>query len=232
MRKLLAFALLASLCFTLTAPAAEREPKPLVVLSLSSYDQAKEDPAGMQFVGESPDMPTWLSGLFQLYSQGKDLAGIDSSRPWGAVIQLGDELSAYAFIPVSDPETLLSELYEHVESTEDIGGGIYRVTGTDSQKHLYAKLLGDWIIVGQSAKCLAHVVQQPTTLLDGLDQKYDVALRLTVKNVPADKGQKLLAHLDKTFGPILRRTTSDATVKILGQAAASMEDVTFGWCRH
>ncbi len=232
MRNWLTFALLAGFCLTLTNSALAGPPKSLVVLSLSSYDQAKSAPSSVGFVGKSPEMPTWLAGLFQLYSEGKPLAGLDHARPWGAVIQIEDGLSAYAFVPVTDAETLLSELYEHVARTEDIGGGMYRVVGTDSSQQLYAKPVGNWLFVAQSAKCLANVPAQPAELLDGLNQKYDVAVRLTASNIPAERGQKILAQLDKTLGPALRQASSEATVKILGQAAASMDDVTVGWSRH
>ncbi len=232
MRSWLTFSLVAVVCLALTSSALAGPPKPLVVLSLASYDQAKADPASVGFVGKSPDMPTWLSGLFKLYSEGKPLSGLDTGRPWGAVIQIDDGLSAYAFVPVTDAETLLSELYQHVAKASDVGGGLYHVVGTDSTKELYAKVEGDWLYVSHSTKCLANVPSQPQTLLDGLDQKYDVALRLTTSNIPADHGQKILAQLDKMIGPALRQVSSEATVKMLGQAANSLDDVTLGWSRH
>lgn len=232
MRKWLTLALLAGFCLTLTSPVLAGPPKSLVVLSLSSYDQAKSDTSSVGFVGKSPEMPTWLAGLFKLYSEGQPLAGLDHSRPWGAVIQIDDRLSAYAFVPVTDAETLLSELYEHVADATDIGGGMYHVVGTDSTKELYAKLVGNWLFVAPSTRCLANVPQQPTGLLDGLNQKYDVAVRLVASNIPAERGQKILAQLDKTLGSALRQASSEATVTILGQAAASMDDVTMGWSRH
>ncbi len=232
MRKWLTLFLLFGFSLSLASHVWAAPPKSLAVLSLASYDQAKFDPNSMAFVTHTPDMPTWLSGLLRLYSEGTPLAGLDHARPWGAVVQIDQGLSAYAFVPVTDAETLLSELYEHVDSAEDIGGGMYHVVGTDKSQELYAKLVGNWLFVADSTRCLANVPDQPTSLLDGLNQKYDVALRLVTSNIPADKGQKILAQLDRWFGPALRQRTSEATVQMLGKAAQSLADVTFGWSRH
>ena len=178
---------------------------------------------------KSPEMPTWLASTFKLYAEGRGVNGLDGTRPWGAVIFGGEKLRAYAFVPVTDAESLSWELDEYIDSVTDIGGGIQKVVGTEEGAELYAMEQGGWLFVSDCEWCLENVVYDPTKLLDGMNKDYDVAVRLVLKNVPADEGHKILAKLDKVMGPTLRKMTSDETVEILGEAAFALDEVTLGW---
>jgi hypothetical protein len=174
-------------------------------------------------------MPTWMSSMFRLYAEGRDVYALDKSRPWGAVVNGGDKLTAYGFLPARDAESLSWELDEFIDSVSDVGSGIHKVVGTEAGKTLYAKEQNGWLFVADCETCLENVPADPTALLDGMDKEYDVAVRLLLKNVPADDGDKILAELDKTIGPTLRKMTSDKTVEILGKAAFALDEVTLGW---
>jgi len=227
MRRSLVLALAAAVCLIVAGPAMA---KPLVVLSLTSHNDAQMDTTAIDFVAEADEMPTWLSSTLQLFAQGRGVAGLDASRPWGAAVELTNgKLAAYAFIPIKDLETLSWELYEHIDSTTEVSYGIYKVTGTEKGKELYAKELGGWLYVSDCPECLANVPYSPAKLIDGMNKDYDVALRLSLKNVPADHGKKILAGLDKTIGKVLRKKLSDDTMNILGKAAFHIDEVTLGW---
>jgi len=214
-------------------PAAEaKSPQPLVVLSLSSYDDVAGEIESIAKLAEAPEMPTWLSGMLKLYGEGKEAGGLDKSRPWGAVIQLGDGLSAYGFFPVTDPETLSWELGDYIRDVEDVGDGIYKVIGEEEGKQLYALPSNGWLFIADCPDVLATVPSDPAKLLRGLNTQYDAALRFELKNVPADHGKKLLAFLDKKLGAALRKGASEQTMEIIGGAAYALDQVTLGWSEH
>jgi hypothetical protein len=220
--------LLVTLSLIVATPALVNAADELVVLSLASHNQV-DDCESVGFVAKSPEMPTWLASTFKLYAEGRGAHGLDGSRPWGAVVFGGENLKAYAFIPVTDAESLSWELDEHIDSVTDLGGDIHKVVGTEEGTQLFAKEQGGWLFVSDRESCLQTVTYDPTKLLDEMNKEYDVAVRLVLKNIPADDGHKILAKLDKVMGPALRKMTSDETVEILGEAAFALEEVTLGW---
>ena len=236
MRKSLSLVMIAGLLLAISgfaAPSAMAAgPKPLVVLSLSSHSDVVGQIEALNEVAEAPEMPAWLSSTLKLFAGGRDLRGLDKSRPWGAVIQLDDKLSAYAFVPVADLEELSWELDAYIQSTTDLGGGMYEVVGTEGNKKLYTKQSGGWLFVSDDADTLDTVSENPCKLLGGLDKQYDVAVRFELGNVPAEHGKKILAKLDEKVGPTLRRMASQRTVGILGDAAFALQHVTLGWWQH
>jgi hypothetical protein len=220
--------LLVALGLLIASPVCVNAADELVILSLTSHRQAADN-ASVGFVAKAEEMPTWLASMFKLYAEGGDVDGLDSSRPWGAVVLGGDKLKAYAFLPVRDADSLAWELDDYIDSVTDIGGGLHKVVGSEEGQELYAKEQGGWLYIADCESCLENVASDPTQLLDGMNKEYDVAVRLVLKNVPGDKGHEILAKLDKVIGPTLRKMTSDETVEILGKAAFELDEVTLGW---
>ena len=180
-------------------------------------------------ISENSDLPTWLASMLRLYDEGRDgVYGLDPSRPWGAVLQLGDQLSAYGFVPVTDAEQLGWELSSYIQSRTDVGNEVVRVVGTDGGQ-LYARPVGAWLLVSDCPEVLAAAPANPVRRLGDMNQRYDVALRLELKNVPAEHGKKLLAMLDNKLGSTLRRVASQQTMEAIGKVAYSLDEMTLGW---
>ena len=70
---------------------AESESKPIAVIAASSYDNLVSD---INFIGSLADRPQlgqMLEGSIALFTQGKGLAGIDKTKPWGVfLLSAGD----------------------------------------------------------------------------------------------------------------------------------------------
>ena len=135
-------------------------------------------------------------------------------------------------MPVTDAEQLALDLDEHIQSNTEMGDGIYEVIGTEPGKKLFCKVTDKWIFISDCPETLKTVPADPTELIDGLNAKYDVAVRLQLQNVPADHGRNILAALDEKLGGALRRVLSDGTVQMLGEAAFVLEEVTLGWAER
>ena len=216
----------------LGSAVAADSPKPLVVLSLSSYNDVVGEIESIGAIAEAPEMPTWLSSTLKLFAQGQDAYSLDKTRPWGAVVQRGNGLSGYAFVPVHDAEGLSWDLEQYIQSTTDVGGDVYKVVGTQDNQQLFAKEHAGWLFVSDSPQTLAKLPEDPTQLLGGLPKQYDAAIRLQLQNVPAEHGKKLLAFLDKRVGQDLRDATSQKSTNLLGRMAYAMDQLTLGWTPH
>lgn len=237
MRKPVLFALTAVVTLGLLgASALADSPKPLVVMSMSSYNTLVDDPGSIAPVAKMDKMPTWMESMIKLFAEGKQVWGLDKTKPWGAVIQLKDgKLSAYGFVPVSDPETLQSELSDHIASTVEWGYGVYKVEGTEGGKTLYAKPTDSgYIIVSNKSDTLDDVPDNPAKLLEGMDKQYDFAIRINTCNIPAEHGRKLLdkigEELNDRFG--LYSLVPETTLKVLEGAAWELDQITLGWTKH
>jgi hypothetical protein len=216
--------------------AVAADAKPLVVLSMSSYDALVANPDCVKDIGQAPGAPTWFASMFRLFSQGKPLDGLDKTRPWGAVLQIQDDkLSAYGFVPVTDAQQLAAELGQYIASTSDWGNGIYRVEGTEGNKVLYAKVTETgWILVSDSVNALSDAPDDPAKVLQGLNKQYDFALRLDISNIPAEHGGKVLEKLkreaDEKYGASSH--IPQETLNVILGALEHLDQVTFGWVRH
>lgn len=231
MKKYVSLVMTACLLFV-TAGRVLAAEKPLVVLSLAGHDNLRCDPGEISPIGKANEMPTWLSSMLKLFAEGKGASGLDSSRPWGAVIQLGDDLSAFGFVPITDLESLSWELSPYIKETIELGNSTYHVIGVEPGQELYAKEYGQWLFVSDCQRTLDSIPADPTRLLGGLNRQYDVALRFELKNIPSEEGQKIIALLDKTLGPVLRQHVSEATMDILGHALNVLDQATLGWSEH
>jgi hypothetical protein len=231
MKKCFVAAWAASLLIAVTSTA--QAAKPLVVLSLTSANDVAGDVTELGEVAKAKELPTWLASMLRLYAEGNGLSGLDRSRPWGAVAQFeGDDVSGFGFVPVTDAEQLSWALDSEVRRTEDVGGGVIRVVGTETGKVLYAMELDGWLFVSDNESTLANLPSNPAKLLGGLDKQYDVAVRFDLKNIPEKEGGELLSLLDEKLGRSIREHVSSETYELIGEAAKVVDDLALGRTRH
>ena len=218
-------------------PAMADDAKPLVVMSLADRDGLVAKASSLDNVAKASEIPVWLQSMLRLYIEGGELNSLDSTRPWGAVLQIDgyDDLSGYCFIPVTDAQGLLNELSEHIKSPTDIGNGIFRIDSAKDDKFLFAKVTEDgWIIAGDNADVLADAPSDPGKLVKGLNKSYDFALQLNICNIPSYHGQVALeqvkSELNDRFG-IEALVPADALGAIY-EAVEHLDQITLGWSRH
>ncbi len=156
--------------------------KPILTVSLSGLKEIKSD---LDFVGKlsgNPDLSKSLDGPLKAFTQGQGLAGLDESRPIGALVGFdGVQPLVLAFVPVTDMKKLLSALSGVIGEARQVDGVTQIQAGP---MPLFLKEVDGWAFISQSAEGLAKTPKDPLKLLDGLDKKYDVAVRLGVQNIP------------------------------------------------
>lgn len=231
-RHVLALTLAAAACWIQPA-SAQSTNKPLAVFSLSGVDEITGD---IKFVSQLANNPLAQAfvGMAQPFMQ-----GIDPKRPWGgAVMTDGLSFQGVAFVPVSD-------LQQVFKSAGQLGiqpsqaGDIYNVQA--GAVRVAIKESNGWAFVAQSGDEFKSLPADPLTLLDKLHEKYDIAVRIYVQNVPEQframaidgitaqmqqATQQEPGEDDTTFE--LRRRLMQNQINQLSAALNELDSLTFG----
>ena len=249
--------------FWVACPARAGSPgglKPVAVVSFSGYNEAKADLAFVGKISGHPELAKGLETLVQLATGGRGLDGLDKDRPWGVVVQLDADkfaqgerepdriFSGYLFLPVSDFGALLEVLRPYIGEAEETGEGSFELK--KGPIPAYVREVGGWAFVSaygegpfaSHPEYLADLPKDPAQLLGGIDEQYDLALRLNVDNVPKEVRQRAVAELRRQAEADSRRRPGEsdqqyAARKIISRqvmraivaAADDLEQITLGW---
>lgn len=162
------------------------------------------------------------------------LQHVDGKRPIGMVLSVdGPEFIPLGFLPVTDLDAFIEQIQEQVGPPTDAGDGIKEFQGP--QQSIYVKEQNGWAFIGQNVESLSDLPKDPAKLLDGLDQKYDLAVQVHVNNVPDVYRQMAMDQIKAGLQQAQLNTDSDAakvTREQLEQqmeAIQEMDVVTLGW---
>ena len=148
-RSMLVIALLLGVCCLRAAGAESANgAKRLAVVSLAAYDELL---GSLELAGKlsgRPKLAKGLQGMVTVMTQGRGLAGLDTTRPWAIVIQAdGASRGGYACLPVDDLESFLEVLDLYAEQIEDLGDGVHKVKGKRPHEVVYLKQKGKgWLL--------------------------------------------------------------------------------------
>ena len=216
--------------------AQAADAKPLAVLSFAGYNGLNAATSALRDVAETPNLPTWLEGMLQLYIEGQSLSSLDAARPWGAVLQCdGDNLSAYAFVPVANAENLWFDISDYIEEPKDMGNGVFRVESSSDDKFIFVRVTDKgWILAGDNPDILAAASDDPGKLINGMNKIYDFALQVNVSNVPKQQGQFALDMLRTQLQDQFNVDTfvPESTLDTIFATVANLDQITLGWSKH
>ena len=220
------------------------ETKPIAVLAVASYNDLVSD---VQFFGElvgRPKLVEAFNGGVAVVTQFKGLAGVNKTRPWGAVVQASGEedFSGYAFVPVFDLDQFLDllKLYGTVEAE----GGLNKLTTKPDfgGKVLYIKSQGAWAFLADKAESLAHCEADPSALLEKQDKDYIVHGRILLGNVPTSLREKFLEKFKEGFEKeaaqkedessedfASRKKVIEKLQPYLTRVLGDLDQIVFGW---
>ncbi len=171
-----------------------QEKTTLVTVAFSGYDEIRADLDFLGKLGGNPGLAQGMEGLLTLMTQGKGLAGLDKSKPWGMVVQTdGQEFPVFGFIPVTDLKALMAVVEKFDIESEEVDDGVLKIT--KEGQNLYVKEKDGWALIAQSAEGLEDLPDDPVVLLAGLHKKYDIAVRASIKNIPQPIRQMLIEQM-------------------------------------
>ncbi len=202
---LLAFAVLLGLsnfCW------AQKESKPFLTVSFSGYDELMKDVELIGKLANFPGLSKMLEQQAEAQDPGKLLGSLDKKKPWGLVAKLNAQSQPVVegFVPIGGLKELLKALEPMVEAT-DAGDGAYEIKA--GPRSIFLKQMGSWTIVGSSKEALADVPEDPVKLLDGLNEKYNLAVSFAVKNIPAATRDMFMFPITMAFQAGMRRMPNE-----------------------
>ena len=223
---------------------AQNEPKPLVTVSFAGYDKLLADAALIGKLGGNPNLGKQLEMMSLALPQGDGAKGplaLDTKQPWGAVLLSGDhDPTSYAFLPVTDIKPLLELAKGQLGQEIKAEKGVYRIPA--GQRTIYAVQKGKWAYFADSAEQLTKVAADPAPLLGDLPKKYDLAVRASVKNLPKEYREQLLAQLRAGAEAGMQQMSSESeedyamrlgvakqAVQQLTTLVNDMDDLLLGW---
>lgn len=237
-------AVVAAVLLPAAAPLAARaETKPVAVLSLAGYDALMSD---LNFLGElsgTPQLAQSVEGILALVTRAQGLVGLDKTKPIGAAVSLneGGGPTPLVFVPVTDADKLLDALQGLVPTVEDLGDGYSRLKPANGPA-IVMKEADGWAFLSTTQENLEDLPSDPAKLLGDLAEKYDVALRLNVQNVPEPFVQMAVQQMqagaqaglrrlpdedDDTYR--LRKEFAETYLNQMTQVVEEVDQITFGF---
>ena len=226
----------------LLATAAAKDMKPVAVWAFAGYDEIKSDIAYVGRISDNPDLDKNLEAVLKLFTRNQGLAGLDKSRPWGAVIQTdGQDITGYAFVPVSDLKQLLGVLQPFIGDPKDAGNGVMKIE-KGPKPNYFKEIAGGWVIMSDKPETLAAAPTDPAAAVAELNKQYDIAARVYAQNVPAAMRSKFIENMRRDVDRDLKRRSSEKdedyvmrvkvtrdVVQSIEQLANDLDQVTLGW---
>lgn len=227
----------------LSSQVSAQETKPLVVLSFSGYDELLKDVDYIGQLSNKPDLAKTIEGLLGFFTQGQGLAGLDKTKPWGAIVATdGASFPKGVYLPVTDVDKLLGALVAFVGTPQDAGDGVLQIEVQANQMPLFVKAEDGWARIGQQLEDVKNLPKDPLPLFGGLEKQYDIALRANMKNIPEDLKQLGIGYLQKGVNDSLqpqeneddeafqqRKKLAQQQVDTMIASFNDLENFTVGW---
>jgi hypothetical protein len=180
------------------ARLAQSATEPAITVSFAGYDKLIAD---LDLIGKLAGIPRLSERLDKPLRMLTDARGakgplaLAPKQPWGAVLTVISSVSSesYAFFPVTNivPLVELVKIQTGANAKED--DGVYTIPIAAST--VYAAQKGKWAYFTTSQQTLDNVLPNPVTLLGDLPKRYDLAVRLSLKNLTADIRGELVPRL-------------------------------------
>ena len=196
MNKLVRHLMLAATVITLCLAASARDPmaaeKPALVVSIASVDRVL---ANVDYLTRATGMEQF--GVMARFMATPYLEGLDTEKPVGILVHVADEPSGVAFVAVTDFAAVLAKISELIGPPEDVGGGVKEFDANNLS--VFFKEVDGWVFVSTEAAMLNDLPANPGELLEGLDQDYEIAIRVNVPNIPQPLRQMAISEMKKGF---------------------------------
>jgi len=214
---------LTALAADMTAPAYGQSAKPIIVASLAGTDEVLSD---ILYLTESAGVGDF--GRFAALMASPYTAPMDKSRPTGVCMTLEgeDDVRVLSFLPVKDLKMLLMTLEEQIGKPEELGSGVLKVAGSGPAP-MFIKEADGWAFIANRQDHLDDLPKDPVALLDGLDKKYTLAVRVNVGNIPAGFREMAVSQLQQGLQDrVAQELNSDQAEAMENLGGLAVESIT------
>ena len=173
--------------------SASQRIKPIVTVAFSGYEELVSD---LNFVGNlagNPQLGAAIEMSTMLATGGRELKSLDKSKPWGGVVWAdGPEILGLAFVPLADLDEVKSILETNAVEFEETDG---LLSASVNDRDVFLRSKGDWLVISGKSSNLDKLPKDPVAILGGLQDTYNLAVRLDVQSIPKETRDMLLGLL-------------------------------------
>ena len=207
--------------------------EPVLVVTLGSVNKLTQDinyVTGVAGQAQAGGMFGLLAGTFT--------QGMDMTRPIGVVVPMVNGMpQPLALVPTNDIKTVLKRLEAQTGPYDEEDDGTLRIILGANVVHIQQK--GDWAVMGTAKDVLALAPKDPSALFEGMGNKYDLAVRMRMQQIPAETRNMLTTQLKMGFeqamalqdGPNAEasREAAENSIKQLEQLIEDTDQLQFGF---
>ena len=220
---------------------------PLQIIHLTGIERLQAKADALFFAADRPEMSdvmqSWMDGSL------RGLKGIDRTRPLGLMMYIKPGLTpgiaAVSYMPVSDLNEFLQYLAGETGVVKEVPGqkDRYEISDVDWAPDFAIKRVGDYVFLASldEAVDLDRKFPNPERLVAKLNNRYDIAYSLLLKNVPPAtkklffeffKNQALAGLQQRDGEPEaayrVRRANGEALVDLIDMVVSQGEELTLG----
>jgi hypothetical protein len=242
-----AFVLPGPLLAQTAEPSSEISPpapelKTVAVVAVAHYEKLLNDVSFLGTMLGRPDASQMIEGGFSLFTQGKGPEALDKSKPWGVIVQTdGSAFLPIGCLPVSKPNNVIEIATGFGATVTDTADGVKQLV-LPNQKTFFLKQQNGWAFISLSPAALSKLPAAPQDVLADLVTEYDIAARVSMKDVPEmyrqfavaamqaglhQKLQKQAGESDEQYA--LRQKVTDAQMVQVQRALNETDAITVGW---
>lgn len=211
---------------------AQNAEKPAVVFSVASIEHLM---GNLGYLTRAAGMPEY--GAIVPFVVAPYIEGLDATQPAGGYVTFTPQPTAVIFAPVADFETVTKNIEEMVGELQDVGGGVKKLK---LQREIFFKEQNGWMFATDRQANLNDLPADPKAMLEGMYEKYDIAIRANVPSVPAELREMLLSEITEGFDRTVekeadedkRRSQREVGSRVIGRIgrfASEADQLTVGW---
>lgn len=227
---------------TKAAFAAVGEHESVATIAINSYDNLLADADFIGSLAGYPEIGNMVEGFIALFTQGKGLAGLDKSKPWGVLVTTdGKEFMPIGCLPVHDSKDLLQLLAAFQIRVDERDDGLVEIT-TPQGPPLFVREKDGWAYISNKSEYLDPVPANPEQQFRSLIKDYDLAVQASVQKIPSEYRNLAIEQLraglqeglkkeadedDETFKT--RKQLAEAQLQNIVTGLDEMDQVVIGW---
>ncbi|TVP96843.1 MAG: hypothetical protein EA381_16485 [Planctomycetaceae bacterium] len=159
-----------------SVPGADREP--VVVVTVASLNKLIADVDYVTGVVGQPQFGGIFSMMAATFSQ-----GLDTSRPVAVMVPVIDGVPApIGLVPTTDVEMMLKRNEGNIGPADKLDDGTLVIAAGNNL--VYIRQVGTWAAVASDRDMLDQVPADPDATIQGMGDKYDIAVRLNASQIP------------------------------------------------
>jgi hypothetical protein len=218
------------------------ELKTVAVVAVAPYEKLISDITALGELIGRPEAGQMVEGGFAFFTQGKGPDALDKKQPWGVIVQTdGAAFLPVGCLPVTKADAVLdvaTALGVQLQQAED---GVNELV-LPNQKTVFLKQQAGWAFVSLSRDALSRLPENPQATLAPLVSEYDVAARVSMKDVPemyrqfavqmmqAGVQQQMQQRDDESDEQYeLRQKMTEAQMAQTARTLNETDSLTFGW---